>query len=492
MNPNLGSSIGLSRACLGLVCLAVSATVSAQVHFYGTGQLPGGANYSQMRDAIQTPNGILAVGTATLYSLASGDTPVMWTPSGGLVPLANDFPSNTSNSFVCARVIAANGAAIGGSARNAATGNERSPAIWTNSGTTVTLLGSLGLSPVVNSGVNCLSADGSVAYGFIVAGFGSGPFRYTTTGGMMAIGSFTPSPHSTSWDGAVVVGGTYNSDGSYEAAFRYTYTGLGPTGGTLTVLPTLSGGTWASAIAMTPGATITSGVCDSPDYPNGQLVRWHEGGPTEALGSPDPTYWFMNIGGATADGSMVAITLGDDTDQWSYIHNPSGWFKIQDILSDAGVDLTGWSLDSVLGISGDGTLLYGSGQHNGNTEGWVAEFPVGILRAYGDTTPPTFLALSASPSAIWPPNHKMVPVTLTASVVDAVSTATAHIISVACNEPASGDWQITGPLTLSLRATRLGSGNGRIYTITVQATDAAGNSTTRTVTVSVPHDQGHG
>lgn len=233
--------------------------------------------------------------------------------------------------------------------------------------------------------------------------------------------------------------------------------------------------------------------------------------------------------------------------------------------------MTGWSLDSVLGISADGTLVFGSGEHNGNSEGFVADFPAGLLRAYGDTTPPvltlpgnitaeatgpqgavvtfsatatdaidgpvsvvysrnpgtmfplgvtvvtvsatdasgnkatgtftvkvqdatppTFLALSASPSTIWPPNNKMVPVTVTANVVDAVSKATARIIAVSCNEPASGDWQITGPLTVSLRATRLGSGNGRVYTITVQASDAAGNSDTRKVTVSVPHDQGKG
>ncbi len=52
------------------------------------------------------------------------------------------------------------------------------------------------------------------------------------------------------------------------------------------------------------------------------------------------------------------------------------------------------------------------------------------------------------------------------------------------------DWEITGKLTLNLRAERLGNGKGRIYTITVESRDAYGNASTRTVTVSVPKSQG--
>jgi hypothetical protein len=70
-----------------------------------------------------------------------------------------------------------------------------------------------------------------------------------------------------------------------------------------------------------------------------------------------------------------------------------------------------------------------------------------------------------------------------------------NIISVTSNEPpgsdavATGDALITGNLTLDLRAERLGNGLGRVYTITVQCTDASSNSATKTVTVTVPHDQ---
>ena len=49
--------------------------------------------------------------------------------------------------------------------------------------------------------------------------------------------------------------------------------------------------------------------------------------------------------------------------------------------------------------------------------------------------------------------------------------------------------QIVNDTTFQLRAERSGTGSGRIYTITCQATDAYGNSTVASVTVTVPHDK---
>ncbi len=115
-----------------------------------------------------------------------------------------------------------------------------------------------------------------------------------------------------------------------------------------------------------------------------------------------------------------------------------------------------------------------------------------------DTTPPSIDTISASPDIIWPPNHKMVPVTISVSVFDNCDTdPSIQIISITSNEPENGlgdgdtapDWEITGDLTANLRAERSGNGSGRVYTITVRCTDSAGNYTDREVTVTVPHDQ---
>src|SRR5688572_31427347 len=54
-----------------------------------------------------------------------------------------------------------------------------------------------------------------------------------------------------------------------------------------------------------------------------------------------------------------------------------------------------------------------------------------------------------------------------------------------------GDTVITGPLSAQLRADRDAHGTGRIYTIGVEAIDAAGNRSTATVTVTVPRSEEH-
>jgi hypothetical protein len=112
-----------------------------------------------------------------------------------------------------------------------------------------------------------------------------------------------------------------------------------------------------------------------------------------------------------------------------------------------------------------------------------------------DTTPPTISAAGASPAVLWPPNHKMVPVVVSAAVSDACDASAASrcaINSVTSNEGMSpGDAQVTGNLTLSLRAERSGGAKSRVYTIGVRCADASGNASTRAVSVTVPHDAGN-
>jgi rhamnogalacturonan endolyase len=112
-----------------------------------------------------------------------------------------------------------------------------------------------------------------------------------------------------------------------------------------------------------------------------------------------------------------------------------------------------------------------------------------------DSEPPAFKTLTPSATSLWPANHRMVSVSVQAEVVDLLDSApTAQIVGVSSNEPIDGeddgntspDWVITGPLTVDLRAERSGTGTGRIYTIEVEASDAAGNTVRQSVTVRVP------
>jgi len=115
--------------------------------------------------------------------------------------------------------------------------------------------------------------------------------------------------------------------------------------------------------------------------------------------------------------------------------------------------------------------------------------------------PPVLTSLHASPSTLWPPNHKWVDVKVTPHI-DTGCDNEAHwsIVDVTSNEPDNGtgdgntspDWMITGDHGLKLRAERSGNGDGRVYTVTVRVEDGSGNGDESTVRVVVPHDHGHG
>lgn len=111
-----------------------------------------------------------------------------------------------------------------------------------------------------------------------------------------------------------------------------------------------------------------------------------------------------------------------------------------------------------------------------------------------DTTAPT-AACSATPNTLWPPNNKLVEITTSVNVTDIGSGPGAFVLSSATSsEPGDDDIQsfVLGTPDVSglLRAERDGSGTGRVYTLAYTVADAAGNTSTCNVRVTVPHDQG--
>ncbi|MBI2730564.1 MAG: T9SS type A sorting domain-containing protein, partial [Sphingobacteriales bacterium] len=114
-----------------------------------------------------------------------------------------------------------------------------------------------------------------------------------------------------------------------------------------------------------------------------------------------------------------------------------------------------------------------------------------------DQTAPTITNVSVNPTCLWPPNHKMQNVYVGYAAADNCAGTVTTSLSVSSNEPIDGtgdgdtspDWIIgTDGHSLQLRAERAGNGSGRVYTITITATDVCGNSSTKTVTVVVSHD----
>jgi uncharacterized repeat protein (TIGR03803 family) len=105
-----------------------------------------------------------------------------------------------------------------------------------------------------------------------------------------------------------------------------------------------------------------------------------------------------------------------------------------------------------------------------------------------DSTPPTLGDVTVTPNVLWPPNHKMVEVTVNYAAADNCG-AVSNALSVTSNEALNGtapDWVVEDSHHVQLRAERSSTGAGRVYAITVISTDNAGNSSTRTVTVTAP------
>jgi len=116
-----------------------------------------------------------------------------------------------------------------------------------------------------------------------------------------------------------------------------------------------------------------------------------------------------------------------------------------------------------------------------------------------DKTAPT-LTVRANTNTLFPPNHKLVDIRFSWNAQDnGAGIAGVKLISVTSNEPDNGlgDGDVAGDIqgadlgtadeVIQLRAERSGKGTGRVYTITYEATDLAGNSVTASTTVTVPH-----
>ena len=135
-----------------------------------------------------------------------------------------------------------------------------------------------------------------------------------------------------------------------------------------------------------------------------------------------------------------------------------------------------------VGFTG-GTNVFGAVQ---DVQSWTFQNP-----------PPVISGVSVDRPNLWPPNHKMVDVTVNYGATNSCS-APVCTLTVSSSEPVDGagdgntspDWVVVDAHHVQLRAERSGNGDGRVYTITITCKDTAGNMASSTATVTVAHDQG--
>lgn len=205
---------------------------------------------------------------------------------------------------------------------------------------------------------------------------------------------------------------------------------------------------------------------------------------------------------------VLTLVKPADTNKPVTIDNaPSDWLN-EDVTvtlmatdNESGVKATHYKINNGAEQTGNTIILSDEGVHNitywsEDNAGNVGSQQTTTVKI--DKTAPT-LNISLDKTTLWPANHQMVPVTATIAASDATSGIDSVVLtSITSNENISSDdiqnANYKVPITNStdsfeLRAVRLGNGNGRTYTITYKATDKAGNVTTKSVVICVPHDQ---
>jgi hypothetical protein len=142
------------------------------------------------------------------------------------------------------------------------------------------------------------------------------------------------------------------------------------------------------------------------------------------------------------------------------------------------------------------TCWPGEPQPAGGCRGTVSGSAVLTVNA-APCPPPTITGVTLSQTELWPPNHKMVNVTVTPSVQNACSQpVSCSIDSITSSEPWDGlgdgdtspDWERPSPLTARLRAERSGEGDGRVDTIVTKCANSSGSATHASI-VTVPYSR---
>lgn len=106
-----------------------------------------------------------------------------------------------------------------------------------------------------------------------------------------------------------------------------------------------------------------------------------------------------------------------------------------------------------------------------------------------DTTAPVIAGVVAAPGTIWPPNGKMVGVTVSVTATDDVdATPQCSLSSVLSNGGGPYDAAVTGQFSADVRAEKNADGSLRTYTLKVACRDAAGNKSWGSTTVAVTKD----
>jgi hypothetical protein len=393
----------------------------------------------------------------------------LWTRTGGPEPIVSDpatvrkFPRHTAVNDFSSR-LRINGAGTIAGVGNSDAGTQA--AIW-SAGQGLVFLESFD-GAIRGRAVTDMNESTQVT-GWYSGGGHSGLFIWSAVDGFHPITGFDAGYVTSINVDGVVVGaratGTRNVAVVWSAAAGHTD------------IPDVPGATYSIGLAINDSGVVVGRYIAADQ--TWRVFRWSAVSGTEDLNAPPGEPVVLDINNA---GDIVStIDAGGPV---PYLYQNDTWTNLNDLLPDG----TGFTLQFVEAINNHGWIV-GAG-----TTFAPAQLHQGFVLVPPNRAPVTINSLTATPGILWPPNHKMVPVSITVDATDGTATApTCSISAVHSNEastiPGETDWMVTGPLALNLRSERLGFGAGRFYTITVTCTNTSDLNASNTVQVSVPHDQ---
>ncbi|MCK6457471.1 MAG: PEP-CTERM sorting domain-containing protein, partial [Phycisphaerae bacterium] len=238
--------------------------------------------------------------------------------------------------------------------------------------------GMIGLGDLPGSGfwseARGVSADGTVVVGSGRSTAG-GAFRWTAETGMVNLGDLPGgtvggAANAISSDGRVIVGESRSTSG-VEGFLWTAETGM-------VGLGDLPGGSFTSrALAVSADGRFITGVSESAI--GDEAFLWSADAGMIGLGYLPGSSEFARGLGVTADGAVVVGGSIDETGALAaFIWRPEhGMRALQEVLvTDYGLDLTGWRLREARGLSDDGRTIVGVGINpQGVSEAWIARIP---------------------------------------------------------------------------------------------------------------------